>query len=186
MDLTLSLRWSREKPTTTTAEVPLTTSTVYTTKVYTVTKCPDSVPNCPNRGSVTTEVVALYTTVCPVTEAQTTPAGPKTTGPAVVVGAECPGGVKCPIKGEETTHTEITSYSTIYTTVSKPQSTSAPAGHGNSTAQASSSAAPTKAGSSSSSAPVKPSATQVVTAGAGRVAAALTLPAALAALFLAL
>lgn len=46
----------------------LTTSTVYTTHIYTVTKCPPSVTNCPAGGYVTTEVVALYTTVCPMTE----------------------------------------------------------------------------------------------------------------------
>lgn len=46
----------------------LTTSTVYATNVYTVTKCPPSVINCPANGYVTTKTVALYTTVCPVTE----------------------------------------------------------------------------------------------------------------------
>ncbi|KAJ9660973.1 hypothetical protein H2201_006701 [Coniosporium apollinis] len=47
----------------------MTTSTVYTTKVITVTACPASMPNCP-AGSETTQTitssVALYTTVCPV------------------------------------------------------------------------------------------------------------------------
>ncbi|KAG4295065.1 hypothetical protein FPRO06_01649 [Fusarium proliferatum] len=44
-----------------------TTKTVYSTKVYTVTKCGPEVPNCPY-GSVTTETVPVSTTVCPVTE----------------------------------------------------------------------------------------------------------------------
>ncbi|EWZ89094.1 hypothetical protein FOWG_08841 [Fusarium oxysporum f. sp. lycopersici MN25] len=44
-----------------------TTKTVYSTKVYTVTKCGPEVKNCPY-GSVTTETVPVSTTVCPVTE----------------------------------------------------------------------------------------------------------------------
>ncbi|CAJ0547768.1 Ff.00g045220.m01.CDS01 [Fusarium sp. VM40] len=43
------------------------TKTVYTTSVYTVTKCPPEVANCPY-GSVTTETIPVYTTVCPATE----------------------------------------------------------------------------------------------------------------------
>ncbi|KAM0266408.1 hypothetical protein ACHAPA_007019 [Fusarium lateritium] len=43
------------------------TKTVYTTSVYTVTKCPPEVVNCPY-GSVNTETIPVYTTVCPVTE----------------------------------------------------------------------------------------------------------------------
>jgi len=50
-----------------------TTSTVYTTSVYTITSCAPTVTNCPARlGQVTTDVISLYTTVCPVTAAQTT------------------------------------------------------------------------------------------------------------------
>lgn len=45
----------------------LTTSTVYDTKVYTVTSCAPTVTNCPV-GHVTTETVGVYTTVCPVSE----------------------------------------------------------------------------------------------------------------------
>ncbi|KAM3507304.1 hypothetical protein MY10362_001830 [Beauveria mimosiformis] len=54
----------------------MTTSTVYTTKTYTITSCPPSVPNCPI-GQVTTETKFVSTTVCPVTDvAQPThPAG---------------------------------------------------------------------------------------------------------------
>ncbi|KAM0252685.1 hypothetical protein ACHAP5_000977 [Fusarium lateritium] len=43
------------------------TKTVYTTSVYTVTKCPPEVGNC-SYGSVTTETIPGYTTVCPVTK----------------------------------------------------------------------------------------------------------------------
>ncbi|EXF85569.1 endochitinase [Colletotrichum fioriniae PJ7] len=43
------------------------TSTVYTTKTFTITSCAPDVPNCPV-GQVTTKVVPAYTTVCPYTE----------------------------------------------------------------------------------------------------------------------
>ena len=72
------------KPTTVTLTKPIeyaptsapamTTSTVYTTKLTTVTACPYGVPNCPAESATTstvTSVVALYTTVCPVTEVAT-------------------------------------------------------------------------------------------------------------------
>ncbi|KAI2617100.1 glycoside hydrolase superfamily [Hypoxylon sp. NC1633] len=71
-----------QKPTTT--SVSLTTSTIYSTRVSTITKCPASVTNCPV-GSVTTETIAVSTTVCPVTEAQTTT--------SVAAAATYPGGV---------------------------------------------------------------------------------------------
>lgn len=48
-----------------------TTSTVYTTSVYTVTSCAPEVTDCPGRiGQVTTDIISLYTTVCPVTETE--------------------------------------------------------------------------------------------------------------------
>ncbi|KAF4625104.1 hypothetical protein G7Y89_g13065 [Cudoniella acicularis] len=50
----------------------LTVSTVYTTKVYTITKCPATVTNCPV-GSVTTDIISLYTTICPITPTTPTP-----------------------------------------------------------------------------------------------------------------
>ncbi|KAI1019783.1 hypothetical protein LB504_009602 [Fusarium proliferatum] len=43
------------------------TKTVYTTRIQTGTKCPPEVADCPY-GSVTTETIPVYTTVCPVTE----------------------------------------------------------------------------------------------------------------------
>jgi hypothetical protein len=46
--------------------VPYTTSTVYSTTVYTTTSCAAYVTDCPVGPYVTTEVVSLYTTVCPV------------------------------------------------------------------------------------------------------------------------
>ncbi|KAK7425917.1 Chitinase 2 [Neonectria magnoliae] len=50
------------------APVPETlTSTLYSTKVYTVTACPPNVTNCPV-GSLTTEAVISYSTYCPGAE----------------------------------------------------------------------------------------------------------------------
>jgi len=50
----------------------LTTSTVYATKTYTVSDCPDSVTKCPHdKTKVVTETVAVSTTVCPVEETET-------------------------------------------------------------------------------------------------------------------
>ena len=52
----------------------MTTSTVYATSVYTVTSCAATVTNCPAKmGQVTTEVVVLYTTVCPVSQVTSAP-----------------------------------------------------------------------------------------------------------------
>ncbi|KAI2781442.1 glycoside hydrolase superfamily [Daldinia loculata] len=57
-------------PTGSASTTEYTTSTVYSTTVYTVTSCAPSVTNCPAKGSVVTETIALYTTVCPVAETQ--------------------------------------------------------------------------------------------------------------------
>jgi len=48
------------------------TSTVYATNIYTVTSCAPTVTNCPV-GHVTTDIVSLYTTVCPVAATETVP-----------------------------------------------------------------------------------------------------------------
>jgi hypothetical protein len=58
-----------------------TTSTVYSTYTYMISSCAPTVTNCPY-GSVTTETVEAYTTVCPVTETET-PGAPVT--PTVTV-----------------------------------------------------------------------------------------------------
>ncbi|KAM3545463.1 hypothetical protein ARSEF1564_001625 [Beauveria bassiana] len=50
----------------------MTTSSVYTTKTYTITSCPPIVPNCPV-GHVTTETIFVSTTVCPVTKTDEAP-----------------------------------------------------------------------------------------------------------------
>jgi len=55
-------------------EKPSTTSTVYATSVYTITSCKPEVTDCPEKGSVTTDYISLYTTVCPLeTESSTYP-----------------------------------------------------------------------------------------------------------------
>lgn len=56
-----------------------TTSTIYSTNIHTVTSCAPGVTNCPASGSVTTEIVAVSTTVCPV-------ADKPTSGTSAVVG----------------------------------------------------------------------------------------------------
>ncbi|KAK7415387.1 hypothetical protein QQX98_005926 [Neonectria punicea] len=56
------------------AGTEMTTSVVYTTSVSTITACPSSVTNCPV-GSVVTNTVALYTTVCPVSAEATQTGG---------------------------------------------------------------------------------------------------------------
>jgi chitinase len=69
------------------APVSMTTSTIYTTRIYTITSCPPSVPTCPAKGHVTTEVIAISTTVCPVSGVETSPVMstpvPMTTGSAL-------------------------------------------------------------------------------------------------------
>jgi chitinase len=45
---------------------------VYSTHVYTITSCAASVTDCPAKiGKVTTDIISLYTTVCPVTATET-------------------------------------------------------------------------------------------------------------------
>ncbi|KAI4867324.1 glycoside hydrolase family 16 protein [Hypoxylon rubiginosum] len=58
----------------------LTTSTIYATSVYTVTSCAPTITNCPAGGSyVTTEVISIGVTVCPVTETGGSSPQPTTT-----------------------------------------------------------------------------------------------------------
>lgn len=99
----------------------LTTSTVYDTKVYTVTSCAPTVTNCPV-GHVTTETVGVYTTVCPVTE-QLTVSTVYTTDVHTVT--KCPPTVtNCPV-GHVTTETVVVG--TTVCPVSEYVSHSAPA-----------------------------------------------------------
>ncbi|KAH9900137.1 hypothetical protein F4778DRAFT_158388 [Xylariomycetidae sp. FL2044] len=68
-------------PTTTTTQAPeeMTTSTIYTTSVHTVTSCPPTVHDCPAGGYVTTEIISIGVTVCPVTATATGSSSPQPT-----------------------------------------------------------------------------------------------------------
>ncbi|KND89754.1 putative endo-1,3(4)-beta-glucanase [Tolypocladium ophioglossoides CBS 100239] len=116
--LVRSSRWTNSSstavPTTATSSVDLTTSTVYTTTVHTVTKCPPWVTDCPAGGYVTTETIALYTTVCPVTATQK----PTTTTTATATASQG--------AGKETITTKVTKTYTI--TSCAPTVTNCPVG----------------------------------------------------------
>ncbi|KAG8408714.1 hypothetical protein J3458_019732 [Metarhizium acridum] len=123
--MTSSIHWSNSTATgtvqTTSKPVSMTTSTVYTTSVHTVTECPPTVTDCPV-GHVTTDTIALYTTVCPVSE-NAQPPKPTTTKAAVMTTStvyttktytitECPPAVTdCPV-GRVTTEV-IPVYTTV-------------------------------------------------------------------------
>lgn len=66
-----------------------TTSTVYTTKISTVTSCAPGIVCAGKPGSVVTEVIPLYTTVCPITQGNN--GGIPTSAPAVSVASASPG-----------------------------------------------------------------------------------------------
>ncbi|KAI1379683.1 chitinase 18-18 [Hypoxylon crocopeplum] len=116
---------------TTSSAAEYTTSTVYTTTVYTVTSCAPSVTNCPSKGAVVTETIALYTTVCPVTATQTpttTTEVPMTTSTIystrIATITKCPASVtNCPV-GSVTT--ETIAVSTTVCPVSEAETTTVP------------------------------------------------------------
>ncbi|KAI1473713.1 glycoside hydrolase family 16 protein [Daldinia eschscholtzii] len=54
----------------TTEEPEMTTSTIYSTDIHTVTSCAETVTNCPTKGYVTTKIISVGTTVCPVTKSE--------------------------------------------------------------------------------------------------------------------
>jgi len=85
---------------------PYTTSTVYSTAIYTVTSG--------TTEQVTTEIISLYTTVCPIAEATTIPAAP------TVPGAGYP---TSSAGGEESSTTTGSSTTTVYRTVKLAPST---------------------------------------------------------------
>jgi hypothetical protein len=53
-------------------EGEMTTSTVYATNTHVITKCPETVTDCP-LGETVTETIAISTTVCPVSETEPKP-----------------------------------------------------------------------------------------------------------------
>ncbi|KAF7563920.1 hypothetical protein G7046_g183 [Stylonectria norvegica] len=108
---------------------PTFTSTITTSKVYTITSCPPSVTRCPF-GSVTTEMITSYTTYCPGNQPATTRAPlPRETSTVkttkVHTVTDCPGEGPCH-KGDLTTEVltsttyicpEITATYTIHKTL---------------------------------------------------------------------
>ncbi|KAK6952115.1 hypothetical protein Daesc_006647 [Daldinia eschscholtzii] len=112
-------------PTGSASTTEYTTSTIYSTTVYTVTSCAPSVTNCPAKGSVVTETIALYTTVCPVTETQKPTQTPTAAVPytstiystRIATITKCPPSVtNCPV-GSVTTETIAISTTIVPTTV---------------------------------------------------------------------
>lgn len=118
-----------------------TTSTVYTTSIYTITSCAPEVTNCPARiGKVTTDVISLYTTVCPVTETESaTPTAPtETEAPWVTstiystieytITSCAPTVTNCPVGSKTTSVITSTTVCPSSSPYSPPVSSSKPAG----------------------------------------------------------
>ncbi|KAL2065294.1 hypothetical protein VTL71DRAFT_2963 [Oculimacula yallundae] len=100
-----------------------TTSTVYTTSIYTITSCAPSVTDCPSKlGHVTTEIIKLYTTVCPVTEtAKPTPSTYSPVSPVVEQPAFT--GKAIPPTYDSDSTTTLSSTTTQYKTIKIVKST---------------------------------------------------------------
>jgi hypothetical protein len=104
-----------------TATDEYTTSTIYDTKTYTITSCAPTVTNCP-AGHVTTETVAVATTVCPVTEQYTVSTVYSTKVHTITSCA--PTVTNCPV-GHVTTETVPVSVTVCPVTSAKPPKTTA-------------------------------------------------------------
>ncbi|KAI9801276.1 MAG: hypothetical protein M1833_002846 [Piccolia ochrophora] len=88
--------------------VSLTTSTLYSTQVYTVTSCAPTVTDCPEGPHVETKTIAIGTTVCPVSEAA------KPSKPADAEAA--PSSAPYPVENSTLTYTLGTGISTTVVT----------------------------------------------------------------------
>lgn len=68
------------------------TATVYTTTLSTILSCAATVTDCPLRGSVVTDTVVAYTTVCPASDlaGAITATGTAPTAAAVIACTDCP------------------------------------------------------------------------------------------------
>jgi len=116
---------------------PLTTSTVYQTTTSTITACPSTKTDCP-LGHVTTVVVPVSTTVCPVTTSKAYPNSTITyVHPTGTTSTPCPEETtlttkapQCPTTSVKTIHTSYTTVipTVIYETVAVPCPTSVPTG----------------------------------------------------------
>jgi hypothetical protein len=125
-----------------------TTSTVYTTSVYTITSCAPEVTDCPGKiGSVTTDVTSLYTTICPVAETESSSTWIPTSTSSAPITSEtpwatstiyttkeytitsCPPEVtNCPYGSKTSSVETYTTYCPVSTTLSPPVSTSTESG----------------------------------------------------------
>ncbi|KAJ9619541.1 hypothetical protein H2203_008320 [Taxawa tesnikishii (nom. ined.)] len=96
---------------------PMTTSTVYTTSLRTITSCAATVTDCPARNgpATVTDVVALYTTVCPVSGAST--ANAVTAVPTPVACSGCPY-AQVTVNVFSASVATVTQMNTVYTTTS--------------------------------------------------------------------
>jgi len=125
--------------------VPWTTSTVYATSVYTITSCAPTVTNCPAKiGQVTTDIISLYTTYCPVSATETSagasytpppsmPAGPYTTSTVysteTLTISKChPDVTNCPYTTAPVTTVKSYPVSTTVCPVTTPVGTGKPSG----------------------------------------------------------
>lgn len=167
---------STVKPATTEIPQGYTTSTVYSTKVYTVTSCAATVTDCPAKiGSVTTEVVAVSTTICPITEATAKATG-STSAPGIKAVSSASSGSGSSPSGSYSA-VPVSSFTTAYVTIpvyptGKSNSTIAATGTVKVPASSSGVAAGTGKASSyaaSSTAPIVPATTSYpATAGSSR------------------
>ncbi|KAK0656438.1 glycoside hydrolase superfamily [Cercophora newfieldiana] len=162
-------------PVTTTTSTPLptgwTTSTVYSTTTYTISKCAPTVANCPY-GHVTTEIIPVSTTVCPITEGW-----PKPTGGIIVPTWQPDHTIKTSVTNTQFTTLTVPNPDKPATFPPKDVSETKPAG-----GPPAGVAKPSGTGWGGS----KPVGGTPVTAGAGRNSAALGLSALAAVLFFAL
>ncbi|GME23449.1 Extracellular serine-threonine rich protein [Neofusicoccum parvum] len=109
--------------------VSYSTSTVYATSLYTVTSCAPEVTNCPASSgtpAVVTSIVAISTTVCPVTATETpaasapagsAPAGSAPAGsPSAPISSGVEGAASTPTPAATTSFSTSTIYSTAVST----------------------------------------------------------------------
>lgn len=116
--------------------VPYTTSTVYSTRTSTISECAETITNCPYKTHpVTTEIVDVYTTYCPVAATETSapasspPAAPWTTSTVyqtetLTISKCAPTVTNCPYTTKPIT---VVTSSAVSTTVCPPETTG-PAG----------------------------------------------------------
>ncbi|KAI1808117.1 glycoside hydrolase family 16 protein [Daldinia bambusicola] len=137
----------------TTEEPEMTTSTLYSTDIHTITSCADTVTDCPANGYVTTKIISVGTTVCPVTKSEgskTKSETPKTEStPAPTSTSSAP----------YTHTTSVIEITNIYTVTSCPPTvTDCPVGAVTSEITVTTTVCPVEEGSSSASSTPSPSA----------------------------